>query len=402
MKNENKRLSLISKNEMAIHRLLEKTLQRWLHRNKVLVIFGTRRVGKTVLIHELAAQRGEDALVLNGEDMDVQELLARRSAANYRQIIGNCSLVVIDEAQAVPEIGCILKLMIDSLPNITVIASGSSAFDLGNQTGEPLTGRSLRFQLHPFTNNELRNHYGYPAEYALLRDRMLYGCYPEVVTASDYAEKEMYLKNLVQDYLLKDILAYEGIKNASKLSSLLRLIAFQVGSEVSYQELGSQLGLSRITVESYLDLLSKVFILFKLPAYSSNPRKEISKGAKWYFYDTGVRNALIADFRQPGLRNDLGALWENFVVSEFKKRQETVGDKETQFYFWRTYNQQEVDLLEVHEKGDMKAYEIKWKWDKPARFPAAFRTAYPRASLNMVDSANLFDYFDASIEMHDE
>lgn len=351
-----------------------------------------------MLIHELAAQRGDEALVLNGEDMDVQELLARRSAANYRQIIGNRTLVVIDEAQAVPDIGRILKLMIDSQPNITIIASGSSAFDLGNQTGEPLTGRSLRFQLHPFTNNELRNHYGYAAEFALLRDRLLYGCYPEVVTASDYAEKEMYLKNLVQDYLLKDILAYEGIKNASKLSALLRLIAFQVGSEVSYQELGSQLGLSRITVESYLNLLSKVFIVFKLPAYSSNPRKEISKGAKWYFYDTGVRNALIGDFRQPGLRTDLGALWENYVVSEFKKRQETAGDKETQFYFWRTYNQQEVDLVEVHEKGEMKAYEIKWKWDKPARFPAAFRTAYPHASLNMVDSSNLFDYFDEPVE----
>ncbi|MFN3528696.1 MAG: ATP-binding protein [Bacteroidia bacterium] len=385
---------------MAVHRLLEKPLQRWLHRNKVLVIFGTRRVGKTVLIHELATQRGEDALVLNGEDMDIQELLARRSAANYRQIVGNRNLVVIDEAQAVPEIGNVLKLMIDSLPGITIIASGSSAFDLSNQTGEPLIGRSLRFQLHPFTNNELRNHYGFAAEYASLRDRLLYGCYPEVVTAIDYAEKEMYLKNLVQDYLLKDILAYEGVKNANKLASLLRLVAFQVGAEVSYQELGTQLGLSRVTVESYLDLLSKVFILFKLPAYSTNPRKEISKGAKWYFYDTGVRNALIGDFRQPGLRPDLGALWENFVVSEFKKLQETAGDQETQFYFWRSYNQQEVDLVQVHEKGELKAYEIKWKWDKPARFLAAFRTAYPQASLQMVHIGNFFDYFNEPVEIH--
>lgn len=377
----------------AVYRQLEKQLQRWLKRNKVLLVFGTRRVGKTVLIRQIAAEYDNEALLLNGEDMDVQELLARRSAANYRQLIGDCKLLVIDEAQSVPEIGRILKLMVDTLPELTILASGSSAFDLSNQTGEPLTGRSLRFQLHPFLSAELQAHFGYVQEYGALRDRLLYGCYPEVVTALDYSEKEMYLKNLVQDYLLKDILAYEGIKNANKLLALLRLIAFQVGSEVSYQELGTQLGLSRITVESYLDLLSKVFIVFKLPAFSTNPRKEISKGAKWYFYDTGIRNALIGDFRQPALRHDLGALWENFVVSEFKKRQETAGDFDTNFYFWRSYNQQEVDLIQLSAPGEMTAYEFKWKADKKVRFPAAFRSAYPQAALKVIDSANFFEHF---------
>lgn len=374
----------------AVHRQLEKHLQRWMGKNKVLLVFGTRRVGKTVLLHKLAEKQAEHAMVLNGEDFDVQALLARRAASHYRQIVGDKKLIIIDEAQAVPDIGPILKLLIDSLPHITVIASGSSAFDLGNKTGEPLTGRSIRFQLHPFNTHELRQHFGYAHEKINLRERLVFGQYPEVVTAGDYADKEMYLNNLIQSYLLKDILLYEGIKNSNKLAALLRLIAYQIGSEVSYQELGNQLGLSRITVENYLDLLSKVFVLFKLPAYSTNPRKEISKGAKWYFYDNGVRNALIGDYRDLSLRNDSGPLWENYVVSEFMKKQDLASHGANTLFFWRNYNQQEVDLLQV-KNSEIQAFEMKFNANKKVRFPAGFRNTYPQASLQQLDPDSFFD-----------
>lgn len=377
----------------VVNRELASQLQRWMGKNKVLLVFGTRRVGKTVLIHKLAERQAEHALVLNGEDFDVQALLARRAASHYRQLVGQKKLIIIDEAQAIPDIGLILKLLIDSLPHITVIASGSSAFDLGNKTGEPLTGRSLRFQLHPFNTHELRQHFGYAHEKINLRDRLVFGQYPEVVMAPDYTDKEIYLNNLIQSYLLKDILLYEGIKNANKLAALLRLIAYQVGSEVSYQELGSQLGLSRITVENYLDLLSKVFIIFKLPAYSTNPRKEISKGAKWYFYDNGVRNALIGDYRDLSLRNDSGPLWENYVISEFMKKQELVAPAVNSLFFWRNYNQQEVDLLEV-KNGQIRAFEMKFNAHKKPRFPAGFRASYPAADLLQIDPDSFFDIFE--------
>lgn len=377
----------------VVNRELASQLQRWMGKNKVLLVFGTRRVGKTVLIHKLAERQAEHALVLNGEDFDVQALLARRAASHYRQLVGQKKLIIIDEAQAIPDIGLILKLLIDSLPHITVIASGSSAFDLGNKTGEPLTGRSLRFQLHPFNTHELRQHFGYAHEKINLRDRLVFGQYPEVVMAPDYTDKEIYLNNLIQSYLLKDILLYEGIKNANKLAALLRLIAYQVGSEVSYQELGSQLSLSRITVENYLDLLSKVFIIFKLPAYSTNPRKEISKGAKWYFYDNGVRNALIGDYRDLSLRNDSGPLWENYVISEFMKKQELAAPAVNSLFFWRNYNQQEVDLLEV-KNGQIRAFEMKFNAHKKPRFPAGFRASYPAADLLQIDPDSFFDIFE--------
>lgn len=253
-------------------------------------------------------------MLLNAEDFDVQEVLKKRTVANYQRLINDTTLLIIDEAQAIPEIGSILKLMIDSHPHLTILATGSSSLDLLNASGEPLTGRSYSYNLYPVAQLELGNN---PLQaQADIDERLIIGSYPEIFQINTWIEKEQYLRELINSYLLKDILSYAGIRQSHKLMDLLRLIAYQIGSEVSYNEISNQLGINKVTVENYLDLLQKVFILFKLPSFSTNHRKEISKGVKWYFYDNGIRNAVINDFRPISLRNDMGMLWENYIISE--------------------------------------------------------------------------------------
>lgn len=372
-----------------IPRLLANLIRKRLGQNKVLLLFGTRRVGKTYLIRELAKTQ-PDALIMDGEDFDVQSLLANRSAASYSRIIGSHKMLIIDEAQAIPDIGHILKLMIDTLPGLSILASGSSAFDLQNRTGEPLTGRSWNYLMYPPAVSELANWESPLETMKTLPHRLITGAYPEVLLHADANEQKECLKELIQSYLLKDILVYEGIKNAHKIMALLRLVAWQIGGEVSYQELGSQLGLSRATVESYLDLLAKVSILFKLPAYSTNHRKEVTKGAKWYFMDNGIRNAVINDFKPLELRNDKGQLWENFLMSERRKQHELL-QSGVEMYFWRNYNQQEIDLVEVSESG-LQAFEFKYSAEKPAKIPAAFANTYPDVSFQSIHITNYMDW----------
>lgn len=376
-------------NTSNLPRLLAQSISKRFGQNKVLLLFGTRRVGKTHLIRELAKTQS-DALILNGEDFDVQSLLSNRSIASYSRIIGNHKLLIIDEAQAVPNIGYVLKLMVDSQAELTILASGSSAFDLRNRTGEPLTGRSWNYLLYPPSVAEQANWESQLETMKALPHRLITGAYPEVLLLADVEEQKEYLRELIQSYLLKDILVYEGIKNAHKIMALLRLIAWQIGGEVSYQELGKQLGLSRATVESYLDLLGKVSILFKLPAYSSNHRKEVSKGAKWYFMDNGIRNAVINDFKPLELRNDKGQLWENFLISERRKQHE-LNQKGVEMYFWRNYNQQEIDLVESSEMG-LQAFEFKFSAEKATKIPAAFSTAYPGVSYDNIHQLNYMDW----------
>lgn len=371
-------------------RIIENRLKSLIGKNKVLLILGTRRVGKTVLINKLVKEYNKQVVLLNGEDLDTQEILQQRTATNYKRIAGDAQLLVIDEAQAIPETGKVLKLMIDSLPDLTIIATGSSSFDLLNKAGEPLTGRKIQFQLYPVAQMELESRENFVETRQHLEERLVFGSYPEILQLPSYREKEEYLQELVQSYLLKDILAFEGIRQSNKIMKLLRLIAFQAGSEVSYNELGNQLGISKNTVETYLDLLSKVFLIYRLPAYSTNQRKEVSKGSKWYFADNGIRNAIANDLRLLNLRQDTGSLWENYLLNERMKRNSYLHDH-VQYFFWRNYDQQEVDLLEL-KQGKLYAWEFKYNNNKRVKIPAAFSTAYPEASFECITKNNYLDW----------
>lgn len=373
-----------------ISRALEDTVKAQLGKNKVILIMGTRRVGKTVLANTIKNQYSGKAVVMNAEDFDVQELLKNRSIANYKRIIGNATLLILDEAQVLPDIGQILKLMIDEIPELTIIATGSSSFDLANKTGDPLTGRVILLHLYPLSQAEIgANETGLETNQNL-EERLVFGSYPELFKLSTVEEKAAYLLQLVQSYLLKDILAFEGIRQSDKIVKLLRLIAYQCGAEVSYTELAVQLGISKNTVENYLDLLSKVFIVYKVGAYSTNLRKEVSKSSKWFFYDNGIRNAIINDFRLLSLRNDTGLLWENYLLAERLKKN-AYQRKHAQYYFWRNYNQQEVDLVEV-DNGKMTAYEFKYSPTKKVKKPSAFASGYPDVEFEVISKDNYLDW----------
>lgn len=375
--------------ESNINRQLKNSILNQIGKNKVILLFGTRRVGKTWLLDAVLNACNVAHLLLNGEDQDVQILLANRSVANYKRILGEVKLLVVDEAQAIPEIGKVLKLFIDSFKDLTIIASGSSAFDLSNQTGEPLTGRSITYYLYPIAQTELNAIENGLSLKQNFDERLIFGSYPELFQLTTLTEKAQYLNDLVRSYLLKDILMYENIKNSNKLLDLLRLVAYQVGAEVSLDELAKQLGISKNTVDRYLDLLSKVFILFRLGGYSKNLRKEVTKSSKWYFYDNGIRNAIINDFRLPALRNDIGALWENYCISERIKKN-SYQQHETQYYFWRTYDQQEIDLIE-NQNNTLLAVDFKYG-DAKKKLPAYFAKNYPEASFVLINPGNYLDF----------
>jgi len=369
-------------------RFIEEKIENLLHSNKVLLVLGTRRVGKTFLINRIREKYQGKVLLLNAEDFEVQEIFKKRSIANYQRLIGDATLLILDEAQAIENIGAALKLMIDSQPHLTILATGSSSLDLVNSTGEPLTGRQVPFQLFPIAQLEIKE--DWLTTKSNLDERLIFGSYPEVFHLPTAEKKADYLTDLTRSYLLKDILAYSGIKYSNKLQDLLRMIAYQVGAEVSYHELSKKLGINKITIENYLDLLQKVFILYKLPSYSNHPRKEITKGAKWYFYDNGIRNAVIQDFRLPSLRNDMGMLWENYIITERIKRNTYQGEAK-QLYFWRTYTQQEIDLIEWYN-GKLTAIEIKKGTNNRTKFPLSFRTDYPDAEYQIIHSENYLDF----------
>ena len=374
---------------MVIKRLLQEKISKRITPGKVVIIYGARRVGKTVLLRELVNSFEGKTLILNGEDYDVQSMLANRSVANYRHLFNGVELVAIDEAQNIPNIGSVLKLMVDEIDGLSVIASGSSSFDLLNKTGEPLVGRSVKFQLTPLSCKEISS-VETPFEMSQnLEQRMLYGMYPEVVTMSSNDMRIEYLREIVDSYLLKDILAVDGIKNASKMQNLLRLIALQVGSEVSYDELGTQLGMSKNTVERYLDLLSKVFVVYRVGAFARNIRKEVCKAGKWYFYDNGVRNAILNNFSPLAVRNDVGHLWENYFLSERRKYIHN-NLKYIEQYFWRTYDKQELDLVEECD-GNLLAMEIKWGKKTP-KLPNVFANAYQGAEFQVINKDNYLDW----------
>ncbi len=356
---------------------------------KVIILLGARRVGKTFLLNQYLKDITEKYIFWNGEDFAVHDLLKRRSVQNYKNILGDAKLLIIDEAQKIPDAGMILKLIVDSFENLKIVVTGSSAFDITNLTGEPLTGRKFEITLYPVSENEFRQ-IEKPGEwFDNLSQRLVYGNLPELANIENQKDKAEYLREIISSYLLKNILAFENLRNSSKLFDLLKLIAFQAGNEVSVQELGKQLAMSKNTVERYLDILSKVFVVYRLNGFSRNLRKEIVKNSKWNFYDNGIRNAIIANFNSITTRDDLGVLWENYLMSERIKHLSYSGVICNR-YFWRTYDKQEIDLIEERE-GKLFAYEFKWKADK-AVVPAAWESAYPDASYEVITSQNFMDW----------
>jgi len=357
---------------------------------KVVVIYGPRRVGKTTLLRHFADREDKDTLFVTGEDIAVREYLGSRSLAKLEAFVGTRKLLIVDEAQYVAEIGLNLKMLVDHVPGLSIVATGSSSFDLARTTGEPLTGRKYTLLLLPLAQLELNAVESPHETSAALELRLIYGSYPEVVLLDANAERERYLKELIAAYLFKDILQLEDVRRADKLNRLLQLLAFQIGKEVSVSEIGTQLGMSKNTVERYLDLLEKVFVIYARRGFSRNPRKEISKSRRYYFYDNGIRNALINNFNPLSLRDDAGALWENYAVTERLKANLYL-DRRVDSFFWRTYSQQEIDLVE-ERAGRIQGFEFKWTRPRSTAAPTAWKNSYPEALFSVVCKDNYMPF----------
>lgn len=370
-----------------VERLLYKTIENKLFVGKVIILTGARQVGKTTLLKQLLRQK-EGVLWLNGDELQVQNLFANASADRLLSEFSNSKIVILDEAQRIKNIGLRLKLIADSDSDVQVIATGSSAFELANKVNEPLTGRKWEYQMFPLSFGEMVAHHGKLKEMRMLPRRITYGYYPEVVT-NDGNEVEI-LKLLTDAYLYKDILSWESIKHPDKLQTLLRALAYQVGSQVSYNELSQMCSMDSKTVERYINLLEQCYIIFRLPSFSRNLRHELKSSRKIYFYDNGIRNALIADYRAPEVRQDIGALWENFVIAERMKSNEYY-HRWVNRYFWRTKQQQEIDYLE-ESGGKLHAYEMKWNPRAKASITKTFTEAYPNSEFQVITTDNIADF----------
>lgn len=364
-------------------------LRAVLKAGKVVVIYGTRRTGKTTLVKVFLEGTSLPYLLVSGEDITVQGYLSSQSIEKLKAFVGNNRLLVVDEAQKVPNIGLNLKLIVDHIPDIRIIATGSSSFDLARRIGEPLTGRKTTLIQYPLAQMEIGSIEQRHETEARLESRLIYGSYPEVVLMRDNREREHYLKEIVSSYLYKDILELEGIRQSAKIGRLLQLIAFQIGKEVSYTELGTSLGMSKNTVDHYLDLLEKAFVIQRLGGFSRNLRSEVTKNSRYYFIDNGIRNALINNFNPVELRNDIGELWENYLMIERLKRQEYTREPANN-YFWRTYTKKELDLVE-ERSGRLHGYEMKWSTARP-RPPKEWIDAYPEATWQVINRDNYLDF----------
>ena len=370
-----------------IHRALENTVRDKLDKGKAIILMGARQVGKTTLVKELF--NGFDNMIwLNGDELDVQNLFENVSTTRLKSIFGNKKYVVIDEAQRIKDIGLKMKLITDELPEIQLIATGSSSFDLANEINEPLTGRKWEYKMYPVSFAEMVNHHGLLDEKRLLFHRLVYGYYPDVVNNSG-SEKEI-LKQLSDSYLYKDILMWEQIKKPEKILKLLQAIAFQIGNQVSYSELGQLCGLDSKTVEKYVILLEQCYVIFRLGSFSRNLRNELKNSKKIYFYDNGIRNAVIADFSLTGNRSDIGALWENYIISERQKKLE-YGNLWRNSWFWRTTDQKEIDYI---EEGDGQIHTFEFKWNPSAKYkiPKKFLENYSGSTFSVISPDNMEEF----------
>lgn len=372
---------------MFIPREIKNQIEKKLFKKKIIIVYGARQVGKTTLVKDLLKKHPKQSVYLNCDELDIRNALTDKTSTEIKSFLGNNRLVVFDEAQRVRNIGLTLKLIVDNFPEIQVIATGSSSFELSNKIIEPLTGRKFEFHLHPFSYNELRNYYSSGLELKRhLERRIIYGMYPEVVLHSGEGEEEKEaIKNLTRSYLYKDILAFQNIKNPEVLEKLLQALALQLGNEVSYNELGQIVGVDKNTISHYIQILEKAFIIHRLAPFSRNIRNELKKLRKIYFWDTGVRNALINNFNSLDLRQDTGALWENFLINERIKNNQNSKKNSTR-YFWRTHNQQELDYIEEYE-GKIHAFEFKWKKQKFST-PSSFVNNYRNSTVELIHNKN--------------
>lgn len=356
--------------------------------SKAIILLGPRQVGKSTLLRQLSPSFNTPVLWMNGDETDIRTLLASPTSTGLKAILGDARTWIIDEAQRIENIGLCLKLVVDNIPSVKVIATGSSSFELANHINEPLTGRKWEFRLYPFSYQEMVKHHGLLEEKRLLKHRLIFGYYPEIVM--NPGQEVERLNELANSYLYRDILTWERIQKPDKMEKLLQALAFQIGNEVSYLELAQVTGLDNQTVEKYIDLLEKAFIIFRLGALRRNLRNELKKSRKIYFFDNGLRNAVIKQFNPADIRNDTGALWENFLISERVKKLAYQRVSANQ-YFWRTLAQQEVDYVEERD-GKMSAYEFKWNPKTKAGIPASFLKGYPDANSMVVSPENMDEF----------
>lgn len=368
-----------------IPRSLEQNIQKWLFKEKIIILTGARQVGKTTLLKKIIDKLNTESLFLNGDDSITKKLFEAPSVTNFRNLIGNSKLLFIDEAQRIENIGICLKLIYDNFPNVQTIVSGSSALEIADKIFEPLTGRHFLYHLYPFTMNELYSN-NYLKFTENLNWHLVYGCYPDVVNHQFDAKK--YLKSIANSYLYKDVLSWKDIRKPELLDKLLQLIALQLVSEVSVNELANQLKVKSETVESYLDLLEKSFVIFRLKSYATNERKEVTKMKKIYFWDVGIRNAIIDNFKPIEARTDIGVLFENFVIADRIKTNQ-YNENDIKPYFWRSLQKQEVDYVEYFE-NKLSGFEI--KWNPKNKITKSFQNLYPDSTANIIHPNNLYNF----------
>jgi predicted AAA+ superfamily ATPase len=368
-----------------IHRILKDKIRERFFKDKVIVLIGARQVGKTTLVQKILEE--DDFLFLDGDESIIRTLLSDSNKKQLESIIGTQKIVFIDEAQRIDHIGITAKIIHDQFQDVQLIMSGSSAFELRNQTSEPLTGRKWQYYLYPISYQELEISTNFVEALKDLETRLIYGFYPDVLNHRGQ-EREI-LNELTENYLFKDIFAYGNIRKPEILEKILRALAFQVGNEVSYNEIAQLVGVDKSTVAHYIHLLTLAYVVYPLPSFSRNLRNEIKKNRKIYFYDNGIRNAIIQNFNPIALRNDIGALWENFLISERLKRNQYF-KQYTNAYFWRTRQQQEVDYVEEKD-GKVYGYEFKWSAKAKAKIPSSFVNAY-NAEVDVINQENFREF----------
>lgn len=372
---------------MTISRQIENDIKEKLHKEKAIILLGGRQTGKTTLLRIITEKR-QDTLWLNADEPDIKALIEKATSTRFKSYFGKNKVIIIDEAQQIADIGKKLKLITDTLKSIQVIATGSSAFEIKNKTNEPLTGRKWEFHLFPLSFSEMVNHHGLIEEKRMIPHRLIYGYYPEVVT--HLGEERERLKLLSESFLYKDILMHQSLKKPEKLIHLLSMLASSLGSEINYNQLSKQLQINNETVEKYIQLLEQCYIIFRLPAFATNLTKELKKGRKVYFADNGIINSLTGNFSLIENRNDKGALWENFVISELYKQNE-YKKQYGKFFFWRSHDQQEVDLV-IQDGNLLNTFEIKWSDKKTPRLSKTFSSNYPKHSFQFINHENAEEF----------
>ena len=376
---------------MIIPRIQEENIKKLLFKGKAIIIIGPRQVGKTTLVHQLISKLNKKTLWLFGDDPGMKSLLDNISISRLKNLVGQNEVIVVDEAQRIHNAGLMLKLITDHIPHVQLIVTGSSSIDLASETKESLVGRKFEFPLYPLAFSELVNHYGFIEEKTILEHRLIYGQYPEIVLSEPKMAIKI-LNDLADGLMYKDLLTLDQIKKPSLLVKLLQALALQLGNEINYHELGQLVGADPATIERYIDLLEKAFVVFRLTSLSRNARNEIKRGKKVYFHDNGIRNSIIKNFNPLALRTDKGALWENFLIVERMKKN-IYTDQFNNYYFWRTFSQQDIDFIE-ESGGKLFAYEFKWSPKKNVRFPNSFLEAYPNNEVKVIHSENFDEFLD--------